>query len=105
MRGALILALAFALLPGPVLAAEQFTVVQNGREFHPSEISIHAGDTLVFQNKDEFIHQIYVDSPLINYDSKEQPPGQTLSITFPISGTFDVRCHIHPKMLLVVHVK
>jgi plastocyanin len=81
------------------------TVTQNERAFHPTEITIAHGTTLNVENKDEFIHQIYVDSPNFNYDSEEQSPGQTLHIAFPQAGTFPVRCHIHPKMLLTVHVK
>lgn len=80
-------------------------IVQNGRAFHPAEVTIARGTALDFSNEDEFIHQIYVDSQGFAYDSAEQPPGQTLHITFPDAGTFPVRCHIHPKMLLTVHVK
>jgi plastocyanin len=81
------------------------TIIQIDRSFKPGEIVISAGDTLEFVNQDEFIHQIYVDSDQISYDSAEQPPGQTISIAFPKTGDFPVRCHIHPKMLLIVHVK
>ena len=38
------------------------------------------------------------------FDSDEKKPGQTLTQTFPRSGTFEVHCHIHPKMKLVVRV-
>jgi plastocyanin len=81
------------------------TIVQSGRAFHPGEITIARGTTLDFSNQDEFIHQIYVDSPNFSYDSEEQDPGVTFHISFPSVGTFPVRCHIHPKMLLIVHVK
>jgi plastocyanin len=86
-------------------ADDAHTVVQNGRAFHPTDITIAHGDTLSFSNQDEFIHQIYVDFSGFNYDSEEQPPGETLTIHFPDAGTFPIRCHIHPKMLLTVHVK
>ena len=89
----------------PARAADSQTIVQNGRAFHPAEITVPHGATLSFSNQDEFIHQIYVDSPGFKYDSAEQPPGQTLQIAFPDAGMFPVRCHIHPKMLLIVHVK
>ena len=36
--------------------------------------------------------------------SDERVPGQTLVETFPDEGTFEVHCHIHPKMKLVVRV-
>ena len=81
------------------------TIVQNGRAFHPTEITINHGTTLNFSNQDEFIHQIYVDAANFGYDSAEQTNGQTFHISFPNAGTFPVKCHIHPKMLLTVHVK
>lgn len=86
-------------------AEDPNTIVQNGRAFHPGEITIVHGTTLNFSNQDEFIHQIYVDVEGFGYDSEEQSPGQTFHITFPKAGTFPVRCHIHPKMLLTVQVK
>ena len=99
--GAAVLLMWTALAP----AEDANTIVQNGRAFHPGEITIASGTTLDFSNKDEFIHQIYVDTEGFNYDSQEQPPGEVFHITFPDPGTYAVRCHIHPKMLLVVHVK
>lgn len=86
-------------------AAATHTIVQIDRSFRPSEITIAAGESLAFSNQDEFLHQIYVDSDQIDYDSAEQPPGEIITIPFPKAGDFPVRCHIHPKMLLVVHVK
>lgn len=96
----------FIVLGASLSAADTaHTVVQNGRAFHPVDITIAHGESLSFSNQDEFIHQIYVDVAGFNYDSEEQPPGETLTINFPAAGTFPVRCHIHPKMLLTVHVK
>ena len=105
MKRAAGLALALAALATVALADDAHTIVQNGRAFHPVEVTINHGETLSFSNQDEFIHQIYVDSAGFKYDSAEQPPGETLQINFPDAGTFPVRCHIHPKMLLTVHVK
>jgi len=108
MRRAILLCGAFSLLTSgyaSVHADDAHTIVQNGRAFRPNEITIAQGETLSFSNQDEFIHQIYVDVPGFDYDSEEQPPGQTLAIHFPAAGSFPVRCHIHPKMLLTVHVR
>ncbi len=88
----------------PALAADH-TIVQKGRAFKPNEISIVRGDTLTVTNDDEFIHQIYVASPGFNFDTDEREPGQNITQSFTAAGTFEVRCHIHPKMKLVVHVK
>ena len=86
---------------GPAFA-DDHVVAQSGRSFHPGDITINRGDTLTFTNKDDFIHQVYVPGL---FDSDEKAPGQTLTENFPGVGTFEVRCHIHPKMKLVVHVK
>lgn len=86
-------------------AAAVHRIVQKGRAFAVSEITISRGDSLLFTNEDEFLHQIYVDSPAMVFDSPEQPPGQTIEVDFPRSGTFAVRCHIHPKMALTVYVQ
>ena len=91
------------LLLVPVVAAAQnsHTIVQKGRRFSVPEITIRHGDSLTFTNNDEFIHQMYVDGL---FDSEERLPGQTLTEEFPRAGTFEVHCHIHPKMKLVVRV-
>ena len=86
-------------------AAQIFRVSQKGRAFAVKSIEIARGDTLQFTNEDEFLHQIYIKSNGMNFDSDEQTPGETISVRFPDAGTFDVRCHIHPTMLLVVSVR
>jgi len=90
-------------LAGPVMAAEGDHVIsQKGRAFRPAEVSIARNESVVFTNQDSFIHQIYVDGL---FDSEEKGPGEVLNETFPRAGTFQVRCHIHPTMRLIVHVK
>jgi plastocyanin len=99
------LIVAAALAAGAALADDGHTIVQSGRAFHPLEVTINHGEALVFSNRDEFIHQIYVKSDALTFDSDEQVPGQDVSLKFPAAGTFEVHCHIHPKMSLTVHVK
>ena len=91
-----------ALSPIAAFADDAHTIVQQGRTFRPAEITINRGETLTFTNNDEFIHQIYVSGL---FDSDERAPGQNINESFPDAGTFEVRCHIHPKMKLVVHVR
>ena len=95
----------FLFLATAVLAAAVHRVIQQGRAFSVAEITIARGDRVEFSNEDEFIHQIYVDSTQMSFDSAEQSPGEIVGITFSRSGTFPVRCHIHPKMQLLVHVQ
>ncbi|MES2254349.1 MAG: hypothetical protein V4559_04805 [Pseudomonadota bacterium] len=91
-----------ALSPIAAFADDAHTIIQQGRTFRPGEVTINRGETLTFTNNDEFIHQIYVAGL---FDSDERAPGQNIGESFPDAGTFEVRCHIHPKMKLVVHVK
>lgn len=101
-RYPIIAGLLAVLASAAALADEAHTITQKGRAFRPAEVTINRGEALTFTNNDEFIHQIYVAGL---FDSEEKSPGENLSETFNESGTFEVRCHIHPKMKLVVHVK
>ena len=88
-------------LLAPSMAFADATIIQKGRRFNPPEVTIRSGESLTFTNNDEFIHQIYSTGL---FDSDERTPGQTLTEAFGRTGTFEVRCHIHPKMKLIVHV-
>ena len=95
--------LPFLLLPACAMAADGgHVIVQKGRAFRPAQITIGRNEPLTFTNEDSFIHQIYVDGL---FDSEEKGPGENLNETFPRTGTFQVRCHIHPTMRMTVHVK
>jgi plastocyanin len=97
------LLLLFLLLPISAQAQDNGRVIsQKGRAFRPGEVTITRNESLTFTNEDSFIHQIYVDGL---FDSEEKGPGEVLNETFPRAGTFPVRCHIHPTMRLIVHVK
>ena len=101
-------AVILAIILGPpmaAVAASPVVVNQIRRAFSVRELHVRRGDVVRFNNTDEFLHQIYVDSKTFAFSSKEQNPGEIVDITFPISGTFEVRCEIHPKMLLAVTVE
>ena len=84
------------------MAAEGPVVIQKGRAFRPLELTVARNESVTFTNEDSFIHQIYVDGL---FDSEEKSPGENLNETFPRTGTFPVRCHIHPTMRMTVTVK
>lgn len=91
-------------IPAPAAWAADaaHTIVQQDRTFRPGEVTIAKGESLTFTNQDAFIHQIFVTGL---FDSEEKNRGENLTENFPQTGTFEVRCHIHPKMRLVVHVR
>ncbi len=91
-------------LPLAAMATQPDIIVQQYRTFSVAAISIARGGTLRFSNQDDFTHEIYIAEPQFTFESDEQEPGQTVSVTFPASGHFLARCHIHPRMHLDVDV-
>jgi plastocyanin len=88
------------------IADQSHVVSQKGRHFTPTEITINRGEAVQIVNDDgDLRHHAYIDSDKFTFDSGDQEPGSKASITFPVAGTFDVLCAIHPKMKLAVHVK
>jgi plastocyanin len=70
------------------------------KEKSVKEITIQRGDTLKFANRDIVLHNIYADF----FDLKGQHLGETNPVKFEKNGDFEVKCRIHPKMMLHVHV-
>jgi plastocyanin len=99
--GAALLALT---ITATALASEVVTVVQRDRKFQTASVDIAVGDVVQFTNEDPYIHQLYTKSASFSFSSDEQPKGKILSVPFGVAGTFEVRCEIHPKMLLTVNV-
>ena len=81
------------------------TVVQRDRAFSVPEVAIERGDTIRFTNEDGFLHQLFTHAPDFSFDSDEQKPGADVEIAFPVPGSFQVLCGIHPKMRLQVDVR
>ena len=86
-------------------AAAPFVVEQARRSFSVRELRVPRGNKIEFRNSDQFIHQLYVDSAAFKFSSNEQQPGQVVDVAFPVAGTFEVRCEIHPKMVMSVIVE
>lgn len=105
-RPAALLAIA-ALVATPTLlarAGRTVEVTQEHRRFSVDTLTIGRGDVVRFINADEFLHQIYVKALGFSTSGGEEP-GQHVDVAFPTSGTFEVRCEIHPRMLLTVTVQ
>ena len=85
-------------------AAGLLTVVQAHRAFSVADIHVKRGDTVTFTNDDAFNHHVFVKTPSFAFESAEQAPGETVNVKFPVAGTFDVQCGIHPRMHLAVTV-
>src|SRR5258708_23609209 len=69
------------------LAAEGYRIIQSNRAFNMKTIAVALGDVVHFDNSDDFIHQIYIESPQFNFDSPESDPGHPTDVTFLNTGT------------------
>ncbi len=98
-------ALAVLCATTAALSSAPVKISQKNQEFRPGEIAIVKGDSIEIVNDDgDILHHAYVESDTFNFDSGDQQPGSHTLVMFPIGGTFDVLCGIHPRMKLVVHV-
>ena len=89
-------------------AAASGSVLLSGFAFKPAEISVAAGSTIAFTNRDSVKH-VLVEGQNGTPTSAGAPqstvtPGQTVSIPFATAGAATITCTIHPSMNLAVTV-
>lgn len=82
---------------------ETTSVSIEGMAFNPSNISVTAGQTVTFTNKDSVSHTVTADDN--SFDSGTIAPGQSYTKQFDTTGTFSYHCSIHPSMKGSVEVK
>ena len=79
-------------------------VTMEGIKFNPAEVTVKAGDTVTWTNKDSVGHDVTGD------DFKSGDPGGiagggTFEHTFDEAGTFKYVCTVHPGMEGTVKVQ
>lgn len=84
-------------------AAEQ-NITQKDKLFSPATVTIKKGDTLVFENDDDVVHNIMSSTAGSEFNLGAQKPGAKVSQVFAKSGEIAVICAIHPRMKLTVNV-
>jgi len=93
-----------AAVSATCLAADTATVSQRGRRFTPDTLRVTLGTPVNIENDDHVTHHVYIDQPDMKFDSGEQAVGNAVTLQFDHTGTFAVRCAIHPTMHLDVTV-
>jgi plastocyanin len=104
-------ALAFALLcslgaGGAVVAADAVkthTVIMEGVAFAPAAITVRAGDTVTWVNRDAFPHTATAQDR--SFDSGEIPAARTWKLVARKRGAFAYVCTLHPLMKATLIVK
>jgi len=68
----------------------------------PDNVSINAGDTVIWRNDDTAAHTVTsgspTDGPDGTFDSSLFMAGATFEVTFDDSGSYDYFCMVHPWM-------
>jgi len=84
--------------------AEGTTVYQEDKKFSDPEVTIKAGQSVIFANKDPITHNVYSKTPGMSFDLKTQKPGETSEVKFDHAGESEVQCAIHPQMKMKIKV-
>jgi plastocyanin len=83
--------------------AETQTVQISNFQFQPQELTVKAGTTVAFLNRDQTIHNI------VSKDGKVASPGldtdDRYTVVFEHEGDYPYFCALHPQMTGVVHVR
>jgi plastocyanin len=73
-----------------------------GMAFNPATLTVTAGTTITWTNKDAIAHTVTSKTKL--FDSGSIGSNGTFSYTFATAGTFSYYCSIHPSMVATVTV-
>jgi len=93
---------------GPAAAADApkaatLTVAIDGTAFQPAMLTVKAGDSVTWVNKDPFPHT--VTSAAGGFDSREIAPGKSWKYTAAKKGEFTYVCIFHPTMSATLKVE
>lgn len=72
------------------------TVWIQNMAFNPSSITVTAGTTITWVNKDPITHTVTSDNGI--FDSGNVSSGSSWPYTFPAAGTYTYHCKIHTYM-------
>lgn len=93
------------------VASDTATVSIEGFEYHPSEIEVATGTSVMWTNEDMFGHTVTAgtpDEPTGQFDGTlgetTDGAGKTFSHTFTEPGTYPYFCDFHPAMRATVTV-
>jgi plastocyanin len=95
-----------AFLAGATVAAfaAEHTIMQKGKMFSESSVTVKKGEKLTFTNDDNVAHNIFSTSAGNDFNLGLLTPGNSASVAFDKAGDVDIICAIHPQMKMKVKV-
>ena len=79
----------------PAVAADSEVNIDNFA-FTPKELTVMAGTTVVFRNRDDIPHSVVGSKG--EFHSKALDTDDSFSFTFAKAGTYGYSCGLHPRM-------
>ena len=92
---ALLIVAALTVSTWPVRAADMEVNIDNFA-FTPKDLTVKAGTTIVFRNRDDIPHSVVGSKG--EFHSKALDTDDSFSFTFTKAGTYDYSCGLHPRM-------
>lgn len=84
------------------LPAAEHRVLIDGMAFTPRVVQARPGDTIVWTNKDLFVHDVTADKGAMR--SGALRPGRSWRYTVRAGQSVDYRCTLHPTMTARIEV-
>jgi plastocyanin len=104
MKRILCLSSALALAASAWAASTLHNIDQKDKMFSQPELTVRVGDQLEVHNLDTVTHSLFAKTA--EYNIREtQAPGAQSTFTFDKPGSLDLRCAIHPQMILKITVQ
>jgi plastocyanin len=103
LTAALVILAAILVGSAPANAATTKTVRIYGSAFSPKSVTIIAGDTITWVNRDNENHQVYADHG--EFVSAILKPNQSFTFTFRAAATYTYKDELHPKIRGTIVVK
>ncbi|OBB95189.1 amidase [Mycobacterium sp. 852002-40037_SCH5390672] len=85
-----------AMSTAPAAPVHGNQVAIDGFAFEPASVTVAAGTTVTWTNRDEEPHTVAASDG--SFHSPGMGTGATFAHTFSTAGTFDYVCSIHPMM-------
>jgi plastocyanin len=94
-----VVALLWTITPGALAAVSPGAAIVLAREFMfvPTSLTVSAGSTVSWTNKDDEPHTVVSDTAL--FRSGALDTDESFSFRFDKPGTYHYACSIHPRMV------
>lgn len=105
IKGLILLAALGSLAMTSIPSGRSHLVWQKDKQFPFPELEVAVGDTVVFSNEDEIIHNVFSTTEGQRFNVRRQLPGSMTPVLFTRKGTVLIRCAFHSTMRLSVIVR